>query len=376
MTTSTRSLRRHAAWAAPVLTAAVVGGVALLPSAASASAHPVLPSRTAAQLLADVQTVDVSALSGTIVETARLGIPTLPGADNAASLSFQTLVTGTHTARVWLDGPQRQRLALLGQLSESDVVHAGTDLWTYASSSQQVQHTVLPAEAAGTSEKAAGGSDLQAYTPQGAAAQALAAVDPTTVVTVERTARVAGRPAYTLVLAPRDSRSTVRRVALALDAATKLPLRVQVYGAAAQPAFETAFTDVSFRAPAASVFTFRAPKGSTVMTKTLSRTTRPAGKGERGQRNPAPTSTPTTVGRGWASVLVLPAGSGASALGGPSGGTGSSAALLGQLTTTLPNGDRLLRSALLNVLLAKDGRVLVGAVSPDVLRQAAAGQLQ
>ncbi|MBC7680065.1 MAG: hypothetical protein H7233_13920, partial [Pseudorhodobacter sp.] len=88
MTTSSRSLRRRAAWAAPVLTAAVVGGVALLPSVASASAHPALPSRTAAQLLAGVQGAKVTALGGTVVGTARLGLPALPGADSAATLSL------------------------------------------------------------------------------------------------------------------------------------------------------------------------------------------------------------------------------------------------------------------------------------------------
>lgn len=372
MTTSPRSLRRRAAWAAPVLTAAVVGGVALLPSTASASAHPALPSRTAAQLLADVQSAQVSALSGTVVETARLGLPTLPGADSAATLSLQTLVTGTHTARVWLDGPERQRLALLGQLSESDVVHDGSDLWTYASSSQKVQHTVLPADKAAARPDPS--TDVRSVTPEGVAQQALKAVDASTEVTVERTARVAGRPVYTLVLAPRDSRSTVRRVAIAIDAATKVPLRVQVFGAATRPAFETAFTDVSFRRPAASVFTFRAPQGSTVTTKTLAQ----AGhSGTPDSHRPASTAGaakagPSTLGKGWTTVAVLPAGSGASVL---TGGTGSTGALLGRLTTTLPSGDRLLQSALVNALLTKDGRVLIGAVSPAVLQQAAAGQL-
>ena len=110
--TSKRSLRRRAAWSVPVLTAAAVAAATLLPSAASASPHPKLPVRTAAQLLTAVQHSSVEHLSGTIVETARLGLPSLPGDAGAASLSWQTLVSGTHTARVWLDGQDRQRLAL------------------------------------------------------------------------------------------------------------------------------------------------------------------------------------------------------------------------------------------------------------------------
>ena len=346
----------------PVLTAAAVGGAALLPSAASASAHPKLPVRTAAQLLTAVQHSSVEQLSGTIVETARLGLPTLPGMDSAASLNWQTLVSGTHTARVWLDGQDRQRLALLGQLSESDVVHQGRDLWTYASGSQKVEHTDLgPAP---TSE-----AEVTRATPQGAAEQALKAIDPSTAVTIDRTARVAGRAAYTLVLTPRDGRSTVRKVLIAIDAQHNLPLRVQIFGAAKAPAFETGFTDVSFGRPAASVFRFSPPKGAQV-------STHPFDLGKTGARQgttrtrPGAGMQPTVLGTGWASVLELPAGKTAATAGGSTG------ALLSRLTTTLPSGDRLVKSALLNVLLAKDGRILVGAVSPAVLQQAAAGQLR
>lgn len=347
----------------PVLTAAAVGGAALLPSAASASAHPKLPVRTAAQLLTAVQHSSVEHLSGTIVETARLGLPTLPGMDSAASLNWQTLVSGTHTARVWLDGQDRQRLALLGQLSESDVVHQGRDLWTYASGSQKVEHTDLgPAPTSAP--------EVTRATPQGAAEQALKAIDPSTAVTIDRTARVAGRAAYTLVLTPRDGRSTVRKVLIAIDAQRSLPLRVQIFGAAKAPAFETGFTDVSFGRPAASVFRFSPPKGAQV-------STHPFDVGKAGARQgttrtrPGAGMQPTALGTGWVSVLELPAGKTAA-----TGAGGSTGALLSRLTTTLPSGDRLVRSALLNVLLAKDGRILVGAVSPAVLQQAAAGQLR
>jgi outer membrane lipoprotein-sorting protein len=385
MTTSHRSLRRTATWSAPLLTAAVVGGVALLPSAASASAHPRLPARSAAQLLAAVQTADVTALSGTIVETARLGLPSLPGQDSSAALTWQTLVTGTHSARIWLDGADKQRLALLGQLAESDVVHNGRDVWTYASDTQKVGPQVLPAEKADTRGKAGAGKDLTTYTPQGAAAEALKAIDPSTVVTVDRTARVAGQAAYTLVLTPRDARSTVRRVAIALDAAHNVPLRVQVFGTAAAPAFETAFSDISFRRPAASVFAFTPPKGATVSSDLLplvsSGTTSDSTHSKSGSTDKAETTRatePSVVGTGWTSVLVLPAAKdGTSSLAGLAGGSSGhdqTSSILDRLTSTLPDGDKVLRSALVNVLMTKDGRVLVGAVSTEVLQQAAVGK--
>jgi outer membrane lipoprotein-sorting protein len=322
----------------------------------------------------------VEHLSGSVVQTSRLGLPSLPGSDNAAALTWQTLVLGTHTARIWFDGPDHQRLALLGQLSESDIVHSGLDVWTYASDTQKVGHKVLDKAKPGTSPEPAA-KDLKTYTPQGAADQALAAIDPSTVVTVDRTARVAGRPAYTLVLSPRDSRSTVRKVSIAVDAKYNVPLRVQVYGAAAKPAFEIGFSDVSFSRPAASIFHFTPPKGSTVSSDLWAATNRrmhhevappPAGSTAPLATAPKPAgkpAAPTTIGTGWTSVLSMAAPTDGSsptfALAGPN------AELLGRLTQTLANGDRLIRTALLNVLVTKDGRVLLGAVSPAFLQQVA-----
>jgi hypothetical protein len=247
---------------------------------------------------------------------------------------------------------------------------------------------VLPADKPGSGnspEKAPEKApDLKTYTPQGAAAEALKAIDPSTVVTVDRTARVAGQPAYTLVLTPRDSRSTVRRVLISIDAKHSVPLRVQVYGAAAAPAFETAFTDITFKRPAASVFSFTPPKGSKVSKDLLPLMAQPSVGAPDGtspdSSASAPEASPAVVGSGWTSVLVLPAtADGSSPLAGLAGGRrsgeDSTSSMIQQLTSTLPNGDRVLRSALVNVLLTRDGRVLVGAVSTSVLEQAAAGHL-
>lgn len=359
--TVSRRLRRRAAWAVPAaVIAAVAAAPTLLPLSVSATDAPNLPAKTAAQLLAAVESSDTQALSGEIVATARLGLPELPRTGSSGTFDWQSLVTGSHTVRVWLDGPQRQRLALLGQLAESDVVRNGRDVWTYESGTQQVTHALLPDRAAKAQPTTPPATSL---TPQQAADQALAAIDPTTAVTVDPTQRVAGRDAYTLVLSPKDSTTLVRKVSIAVDSTTSVPLRVQVYGTdPAKAAFETGFTRVEFARPAASVFSFTPPKGATVTERQLPAST---GKPEGGQPAEA-AARPTVVGSGWSAVAVLPA----PAAGSPAP-AGQSARLLEQLTTPLPDGSRVLRSSLLSVLFAKDGRVLVGAVSPEVLQQAA-----
>ncbi len=269
----------------PALVAAAVAAAALTStSGAGASEQPKLPPKTAAQLLAAVEQAHPASVSGTIVETAHLGLPSLPTSGDAGggdNLSFQSLMTGSHTMRIWYDGPAKQRLAMLAPLSERDVVHNGTDLWIYTSTTNEVDHKIVDRNGPTANP------DMLGLTPQQAAAQILQKVGPTTQVSVDDTARVAGQAAYQIDLTPRDSRSLVSSVRIAIDAVTSVPLRVQIFGAGSTttPAIEVGFTDISYGPISPSVFNFVTPPGATV-TKGSSdsgTTTTPSPSG----RNPA-----------------------------------------------------------------------------------------
>jgi outer membrane lipoprotein-sorting protein len=368
MTRTPRSFGRGIAWTAPLATAALIGVAVAVPMTASAGT-PRLDGTTPEALLAAVRTTDVTHLSGQVEETARLGLPSLAGQDDAAALNWQTLVTGTHTANLAVDGPQRQRLALLGTLAESDVVHNGSDVWTYASRNRAVTHVVLPAarpDGAGTSAPDPG--DLMTMTPLGAAQHLLTAVTPTTGVSMAENTRVAGQDAYALVLTPKQADSTVGRVVIAVDATRHIPLRVQVFdagGRTADPVFETGFTSISYDRPSAATFDFTAPAGATVTTRDMS---------ADHVRRSADGSAPTVLGSGWTSVAEFSPGSGAvAALRPATGARGDHASrdMLDRLFTVQPNGDRLLTTALVNVLLTADGRMFAGAVQPSVLQASA-----
>ena len=67
-----------ARWVLPVAAVGVIGATALTVNQ-TANADSGLPSRTAAQLLADVRSANVSSLSGTVVQTSDLGLPEIPG---------------------------------------------------------------------------------------------------------------------------------------------------------------------------------------------------------------------------------------------------------------------------------------------------------
>jgi len=345
--------RRALAWVAPLTVAGAVAAGGALATAGPSTAAVSLPPLTARQLISNVlaHAAHPAALSGTVHESAALGLPSLPGEASSASLSWQQLITGSHDARVWIDGPARQRVGVLGQLSEAEVVHNGTDLWTYTSATDTATHTVLRARHAQSDAPSA-----DQFTPAGAANYALKAITPSTRVSVADARRVARRPAYSLVLRPKDGRSTVRQVVLSVDAVTFTPLRVQIFGAGSAPAFEIGFSKVSFAKPAASVFDFHTPAGAQV--------NKTADRGGYSGYEPAPTNGPSdtkVLGSGWTSVLEM------------RGGAGSFGALADRATTAIPgSANRLLQTALVNAVLRPDGTVFVGAVRPALVEQLAA----
>jgi len=120
-------------WLVPAVAAVVLAAGGSAVGILTANARGGLPERSPAQLLVDVQKARLDGLSGTIVQNAHLGLPSLPGVGGAGSSDMTSLVSGSHTLRLWYAGPNRVRLALLGSLGESDLVRNGTDLWTWSS---------------------------------------------------------------------------------------------------------------------------------------------------------------------------------------------------------------------------------------------------
>ena len=364
-------------WLVPLLIAfALTAGVSGV-TALTANAGDSLAPRTASQLLVDVQQARVEGLSGTIVQNADLGLPDLPGVGGTGSSDLASMVSGSHTLRLWYAGPHRVRLSLLGSLGESDVVRNGSDLWTWSSKDKTASHRTVP-QGKDSGQSLASGSPVS---PQQAADEALKAITPSTKVSTDGTATVAGRPAYELLLQPRDTGSLVGSVRIAVDGKTHVPTRVQVFARnSSTPAFEVAFTHFDPTTPDTSLFTFNPPPGTKV-TESGSATA-PEGHQAPSQapsqspsQSPAqsPAGAPRVVGQGWTSVVVMdvPAASTSN----PSTGPGS----LSRVLTALPEvsgswgSGHLLRGTLFSALLTDNGKLVVGAVSPEKLYAALAG---
>ena len=358
---------KKSAWLPAVIAPVVVAGAVAAPMIANAAADPVAGrDPSAADVLASVAASRDAQYSGKLSQTSDLGLPELPAGSGGSSLQGDAsdalgLLTASHTARVYVDGPDKQRFQLTQQLAEQDVVRNGSDVWTWDSAERAAVHVTLPDGSGGTST---GAPSAGTTTPAEVADRAIAAITPSTRVSDPTAVRVAGHAAWQVTLTPRSSDTLVGTVRLAVDQQTGLPLRVTVTAAGQDdPAFQVGFTSLDYGAPAARLFDFTPPTGVDVTTKDLSDADRhrSGGHGDTGDRG----AEPTVTGSGWDTVVELPAGGTAR-----SSEDGEASALLDQLTKPV-DGGRAVQTSLVSVYLTDDGRVLTGAVPVSALVAAA-----
>ncbi|SHN21246.1 LolA family protein [Actinacidiphila paucisporea] len=386
-----RKALRYAVPAAVVgVTAATIG---LVPALAD-SGDPSLPSLTAEQIITKIAASDTQTVDGTVKISTDLGLPSVLTGGSGSSLfggavappsfgsrggsqadpqrQFTQLLLGTHTLHVAADGQDRQKVSIIEPAAEYSVIHDGSQLWAYDSSSNEAYHATLPARGAVTGKadtRRQPGAEAFPATPQAAARQILKAADGTASITADGTARVAGRSAYELLIRPQHaSATTVDSIRIAVDSTTGVPLKftLQPKGKG-KAAVEIGYTKVSFGKPAASTFTFTPPKGAKVTEQQ-----------DTSRKGAAPDAmsglgADSSVGSGWDTVAVFH-GKGALPSGAEKNGKGGAAAMLGgfgkQVSGSFGSGT-LFHTRLVNVLLTQDGTIYAGAVDESALTAAA-----
>lgn len=397
-------MKRSLAWLPAVIAPiVVVAGVVAVPSWAGAATAPA--PKSAAQVLELIANSAHAHYSGTIQESSDLGLPQLPssmassmtaGSSGVDLTSILEVVTGPNTAKVYVDGQSKLRVQLLDQLSERDLVRNGSTVWIYSSKADTAAKLTLPSRMSAEPTPAKTGMPT---TPAAVAGRIVALASHSSSVTT-RTGTDLGRGVYELTLRPKASGSLVADAVLTVDAATGVPLaaRIDAVGQST-PALQLAFSSIDFGTPAASVFDFTPPTGSTVTSMSDSTKTGAAKSSvttpDAAKRGSA--AKPKLIGSGWTTIVELPAGrlTAASAMRGTDAGPAapsdsatsgtaklswsrSSAtaggdqadALLSELTTKVAGG-RVLATSVFTVYLRSDGAVFAGAVSESALLAAA-----
>ena len=369
----------------PALLIPLALALAALIGSVQAGASVSLPPKTANEILAMIARTEVRALSGTVVQTAELGLPEVPTAGPGivpGATSALELPTGSHTARVYLDGPSKARLQILDRMAERDFVVNGSDAWFYNSADNSATHLSVPVPS-NTEQKDSIRSETThpgMPTPEAMASHFLSAIDSSTEVTVGEASTVAGRSAYRLSLVPRSDGTLVDSVSIEVDSETGWPLGVEVRAKGQpEPAYSLAYTDVNFSAPDAALFNFTPPAGATVTEKPVP--IKPLPPAMEGPAGPAPDAviptpqgssspmlphpSPSVTGKGWDTVIGLPAGTAPAEL--------TSNPQLAQALQPV-SGGRALTTSLVSVLILDDGRVFAGLVPLDRLQSAATAQ--
>ena len=345
----------------PAGTAVVlIGGAVALTSQAGAAD---LPERSPHEVLTMLAEHNVESFSGTFETSADLGLPlpadidlgpggpdledTETGTDESAgdapdappdSLAILEMLTGQHTGRLYVGGPDQVRFQHLDGMNERNVTLSGQDVWLYDSRTNEATHLLLP------DHPEPGDHPGTPPSPDEMAISVIEALEPSTEVTAGPTAQIAGRDAYALDLQPQAPESLIESVSIAVDGETGFPLALTVMAEGrTEPAFHAAYTDIDFTAPDPSLFDFTPPAGATVEEETLQW---PSGDPDAPDLD--------VLGEAWTSVVVVPE---------VDPGTEQ---MLHQMTEPV-DGGRILTTALVSVLLTDDGRVLAGAVTPDHL---------
>ncbi|MFG3284751.1 outer membrane lipoprotein carrier protein LolA [Streptomyces sp. NPDC048111] len=383
--------RKAARYLVPVAVAGVAAATIGLVPALAAAGDPSLPKISAQQLIEKMAASDTQQLSGTVKISTDLGLPGLGslgsfapkggGAEKSASpdAKLTELASGTHTLRVAADGPDRQKVSIMEDAAEYSLIHNGDDVWAYDSGANQVHHSRHAADGAREHGKKTPEAGIPT-TPKALADEFLKNVDPTTAVSVDGTAQIAGRDAYELLIKPKQSGSTIGSVRVAVDAKTGVPLKFTLSPSAGGKAVvDAGFTKVDFSKPSASTFAFTPPKGAKV--------TEDDGKrGDHGKQTFKPeqglpgglgsfgdAKNTKVIGKGWTAIAELDTGGkGLPKADGNKGGDAQKFLdSLGDKVSGPFGSGTVFKTRLVNALITDNGKVYVGAVTKDALVAAA-----
>ncbi len=347
----------------------LVIGVSATALASAVGSGPVPPAKPLAQAvhdtLAGAQGAQIEGVSANIHLTDQLlEGASLAGGGRSGELTSSPLITGG-SGRLWIAKDGRVRLELQSQQGDTQLVYDGHTVTLYDAATNTVYRYTPPAHE-GSSAHDEGSGHEHEVPSVAKIEEAISHASQHADVSGATPTDVAGQPAYTVRVSPKEGGSLLGGAELSWDANNGVPLRAAIYSSAASaPVIELAATEISFGAVDSSVFTITPPANATVKELVFAQHHESAAKSPSGGEKPSV----TTHGHGPSTIAVLESKSGS--------GKSAGGSLEGLPKVTINGASASVLRTELGTLLTfeRSGvRYLVaGAVSPAAVEEVAKG---
>jgi outer membrane lipoprotein-sorting protein len=246
-----------------------------------------------------------------LLEGANLAGTGLQGA--GGELLSSPLVTGA-SGRLWVAKDGHVRLELQSESGDTQVLSDGHTLEVYDAASNTLYRYTPPAGEAASPPPA---GPAEPATPDHHEApsvdkiqEAISHLEQHANVSGATPTDVAGQPAYTMRVSPKEGGSLIAGAELSWGADNGVPLRAAVYSTeSSAPAIELAASEVSFGPVESSVFSFKPPANAKVEEVSFGHGSGTSGSGAPASSGASDTEKPTltTDGRGPSTIAVLEA---------------------------------------------------------------------
>lgn len=228
------------------------------------------------------------------------------GGGAAGELSSNPLLTGA-SGRLWIAKDGRARLELQSEQGDTQILYDGHTVSLYDAATNTLYRYTPPSGKPGGTGQWGGSGDSSSGEQHEAPSVAkieegIAHLGEHANISDATPTDVAGQPAYTVRISPKEGGSMIAGAELSWDAVHGVPLRAAIYSTSSSaPAIELAASQVSYGPVESSVFEFTAPANAKVEEVKL-----PEGKGsghsggDEGGEHPRV----RTVGQGVATVAI------------------------------------------------------------------------
>jgi outer membrane lipoprotein-sorting protein len=279
-------------------------GVSATAVAFAVGSAPKPPEKPLANAVHDALTApSVEGVSARIQLTNHLleGASLASGSGQGGQLASSPLVSGA-SGRLWIAKDGRLRLELQAEKGDTQILYDGHTVSLYDAAANTLYRYAVPAGQPSSSPEPSTPDHHEAPTVA-KIQEAISHLGEHANVSAATPANVAGQPAYTVRISPKEGGSLLGGAELSFDATHGAPLRAAIYSStSAAPVLELAATEISYGPVEDSVFQFTPPAG--VKTHDISSSHEGAG-GSQGSTGGAGQPKLTTHGHGPSTVAVL-----------------------------------------------------------------------